>query len=129
MHDGVVDDIKEIAENSAYLRAVEEKGACLDILNSVPPYTELHELEAKLVESGAITFDNVFHEPCGYYNLRNFMISDYAVERIVFLHDVEKYKQMRAESARRKVSKLLYDRFISPDEHEIGRAHVWTPVT
>jgi serine/threonine protein kinase len=95
---------------------VEEKGVCLDILNQLPEYEALHDLEAKLIADGAITFERIFHEPCGYYNFRNFLLADYAADRAVFIHDVEKYKQMRFESARQKVAKLLFDRFVAPDQ-------------
>ena len=47
-----------------------------------------------------------------------FLIADYAVDKAIFIKDVEAYKSMRFESARRKVAALLYQRFVSTDEHD-----------
>lgn len=45
-----------------------------------------------------------------------FLIADYAVDKAIFIKDVEAYKSMRFESARRKVALLLYQRFVATDE-------------
>jgi hypothetical protein len=37
------------------------------------------------------------------------------VDKAIFIKDVEAYKSMRFESARRKIAKLLYQRFVSQD--------------
>jgi hypothetical protein len=37
------------------------------------------------------------------------------VDKAIFIKDVEAYKSMRFESARRKIAKLLYQRFVSPE--------------
>jgi len=118
LDEGIFEDIEEIAENSAYLKAVEEKGVSLEMLNQLPPYEELRELEAQLLASGHITFDRVFHEPCGFYSIKTFLISDYAVERAIFIKDVEAYRSMRFESARQRVAKLLYQRFVAQEDRE-----------
>lgn len=118
LDENMFEDIHELAENSAYLRAVEEQGNSLDMLNSLPQYEDLHYLEQRLLVENAITFDHIFHEPCGYYNIRNFLIADGSSDRAVFLYDVEAYRNMRFESARQKVAKMIYDRFISYDESE-----------
>ncbi len=38
-----------------------------------------------------------------------------AVDKAIFIKDVEAYKSMRFESARRKIAKLLYQRFVAPE--------------
>lgn len=115
LHESVVDEITEIAENSAYLKAVEEKDVSLQMLHNLPPYEECVELEQKLKEKKLITFDKIFHEPCGYYCMKCFLIADYAVDKAIFIRDVEAYRKMRFESARAKVAKLLYLRFVAFD--------------
>ena len=116
--EGMIEDIQEIAENHAYLNAVERKDVSLEMLYQLPPYEELSELERALGEDNALTFDRIFHEPCGYYNIRNFLIADYAVDRAVFIKDVEAYRSMRFESARRKVAKIIYERFVAQEGRE-----------
>eukprot|EP01006_Ploeotia_vitrea_P047889 TRINITY_DN67174_c5_g3_i1.p1 TRINITY_DN67174_c5_g3~~TRINITY_DN67174_c5_g3_i1.p1 ORF type:complete len:650 (+),score=379.44 TRINITY_DN67174_c5_g3_i1:134-2083(+) len=107
------EDIHEIAENSAYLKAVEEKDVSLQMLEQLPPYEECAELEQKLKDEGLINFETVFHEPTGYYMIRCFLVSDYAGDKAIFIKDVETYKSIRFESARRRVASVLFDRFVS----------------
>lgn len=114
----VMEDMQEMAENSAYLSAVERKDVSMDMYHQLPPYEELGELESQLVEENAITFDKIFHEPCGYYNIKNFLIADYSVDRAIFIKDVEKYRNMRFESARKRVAKILYERFVAQEGRE-----------
>jgi len=114
------EDIHEIAENSAYLKAVEEKDICLEMYEQLPPYEDLEALEAKLKAEGALTFDRIFDQPTGYYMIKCFLVADYAVDKAIFIKDVEAYKSMRFESARAKIAKLLYQRFVaSESEHNI----------
>jgi hypothetical protein len=42
--------------------------------------------------------------------MKCFLVADYAVDKAIFIKDVEAYKRMRFESARRKIAKLLYQR-------------------
>lgn len=109
------EDIHEIAENSALLKAVGDKEVSLQMLEELPPYEELTELEAKLQTDGALTFQRIFSEPTGFYMMKCFLIADYAVDKAIFVKDVQSYQKMRFESARRKIAKLIYQRFIAPD--------------
>jgi len=118
LDDTMFEDIHEIAENSAYLRAVEDQGSSLDMLNSLPQYEDLQHLEMRLLSENHINFEDIFHEPCGYYNIRNFLLADGSSDRAVFLYDVEAYRNMRFESARQKVAKMMYERFIAMAENE-----------
>jgi len=86
------------------------------MLEQLPPYDELRGLEEKLRFDNKLTFDSIFNEPTGYYMIKCFLIADYAVDKAIFIKDVEAYKSMRFESARRKVALLLYQRFVATDE-------------
>ena len=65
LDESMFEDIHEIAENSAYLKAVEAKDVSLEMLETLPRYEELGELEAKLEHEGALTFDRIFSQPTG----------------------------------------------------------------
>jgi hypothetical protein len=56
LDESMFEDIHEIAENSAYLKAVEEKDVSLEMLKQLPPYEELKELEDKLRSEGKLSF-------------------------------------------------------------------------
>lgn len=86
------------------------------MLEQLPPYEELRGLEDKLRFENKLTFDSIFNEPTGYYMMKIFLIADYAVDKAIFIKDVEAYKSMRFESARRKVALLLYQRFVATDD-------------
>ena len=119
LDESMFEDIHEIAENSAYLRAVEEKDVSLEMYEQLPPYEQCREIEDKLRADNRLTFECIFNEPTGFYCIKTFLIADYAVDKAIFIKDVEAYKSMRFESARRKVAALLYQRFVSTDpEHE-----------
>lgn len=109
------EDIHEIAENSAYLKAVEEKDVCTEIWDTLPPFEDLKDLEEKLKAEGRINFNTIFGEPTGYYFIKCFLIADYAVDKAIFLKDIEAYRSMRFESARKRVAKIIFQRFIAPD--------------
>jgi len=118
LDESMFEDIHEIAENSAYLKAVEEKDVSLEMLEQLPPYDDLRGLEEKLRFEGKLTFDSIFNEPTGYYMIKCFLVADYAVDKAIFIKDVEAYKSMRFESARRKVALLLYQRFVATDDQQ-----------
>jgi len=117
------DEIIEIAENRAYLQAVKDgygHGPNLDLLNTLPPYEEesIKELERDLEDSSKLTFHWVFREPVGYYHMKLFLISDYSVDKAIFLNDVRLYKTLNDPKARLAVAKLLVERFLSPNYHK-----------
>lgn len=119
MHtDHMFEDIHEIAENSAYLKAVEEKDVSLEMLDQLPPYesAECKEIEDRLKAENKLDFNTIFHEPTGFYFIKCFLMADYAGDKAVFIKDVEAFRSMRFESARFKVAKLLYHRFVADDE-------------
>lgn len=51
--------------------------------------------------------------PTGEYLIKCFLTADYAVDKALFIKDVEAYRSMRFESARRKITKLLYQRYVA----------------
>src|SRR3954470_6816892 len=87
------------------------------MLEQLPPYEELRGLEDKLRFENKLSFDSIFNEPTGYYMIKCFLIADYAVDKAIFIKDVDAYKSMRFESARRKVALLLYQRFVAIDNN------------
>jgi hypothetical protein len=115
------EDIHEIAENSAYLKAVEDKVVCLDMLKQLPPYSELKEIEEALRKEGKLSFPVIFGEATGFYMIKCFLIADYAVDKALFVKDVENYRKMRFETARQKIAKVLFDRFVSTEEHQYDK--------
>jgi len=119
LDESMFEEIHEIAETSAYLKAVEEKDVSLEMLKQLPPYEELKELEEKLRVDNKINFKTIFQEPTGYYMIKCFLIADYAVDKAIFIKDVEAYRSMRFESARRRIAMLLYQRFVAPDCEQV----------
>lgn len=109
------EDIHEIAENSAYLKAVEEKDVNLEMLEQLPPYDDLKDLEENLRQQKLLTFDKIFAENTGFYLIKCFLIAEYVVDKAIFIKDVEMFRSMRFESARKKVAKLLFERFVAED--------------
>lgn len=101
------EDIHEMAENTAYLKAVEEKDVSLEMWENLPPYSDLPDLENRLIAEGSINFNTIFHEPTGFYMIKCFLIADYAGDKALFVKDVESYKSMRFESARKKIARLV----------------------
>ncbi|CEP03536.1 hypothetical protein PBRA_009421 [Plasmodiophora brassicae] len=111
------DEIVEIAENKAYLNAVrnETYGPNLDLLRRFPAYSSLADYENELRQQDKLTFSQIFHEPIGYYLLKCFLIADYSVDKAVFISDCELFKKMRDPSARLKLAKLIFERFVADD--------------
>ena len=79
------ENIHEVAEDRAYLKAVEEKAVCLDMLHSLPPYEELKDMEERLRQDGKLNFSTIFNEPTGFYMIKCFLIADYAVDKALFV--------------------------------------------
>eukprot|EP00475_Leptophrys_vorax_P003971 TRINITY_DN1231_c0_g1_i1.p1 TRINITY_DN1231_c0_g1~~TRINITY_DN1231_c0_g1_i1.p1 ORF type:complete len:645 (-),score=190.06 TRINITY_DN1231_c0_g1_i1:64-1998(-) len=111
------DDIIEVAENRAYLQAVQRNvlGPNLEVLASLPKYEELKELEDELTKQGKLRFDAIFEEPTGFYLMKCFLIGDYSVDKAVFIKDVELFRKMRDPSARIKIGRLIHERFVAED--------------
>jgi serine/threonine protein kinase len=47
--------------------------------------------------------------------MKCFLVADYAVNKAIFIKDVEAYRLMRFDSARKRIARLIYDRFVSTD--------------
>lgn len=116
MDEGIIEDIHEIAENSAYLKAIEEREISTEMWDTLPPYEACADLERQLERDGKLNFDDIFTEPQGFYMIKSFLISDYAGDKAIFIKDVQNYKKMRFESARRRIAKLIYRRYVAPQD-------------
>jgi len=112
------DEIIEIAENRAYLHAVQDGnglGPNLDLIKSMPVFesTEIQEFLQTLNENDELHFEAVFKEPVGYYHIKLFLISDYSVDKAVFLNDVRMFKSLKDVQARRTVASLIFKRYMT----------------
>lgn len=128
--------VQEIIENCNYLNALnEEKGASTEILNHLLPYDDpkVRAIEEKLRSAGAISFDMMFNEPTGFHLLSQFLDREAPVhlDKILFLKDAEAYTHMRFESARLKLARLIFERYLimgeppvapEPQNHAKGKA-------
>ena len=111
------DEIVEIAQNRQFLEAVKDgysQGPNMNLLNTLQSYADVKHLEEEMNDRGEITFDSIFHEPLGYYLIKCFLIHDYSVDKAIFVSDVELFKTLVDPSARLRVSKRIYDKFVSP---------------
>lgn len=115
LDESMFEDIHEIAENSAYLKAVGERDVSLEMLDQLPPYEELKSIEDQLRTDGCLNFKQIFNEPTGYYCIKCFLVADYAVDKAIFVKDVQAFQKMRFESARKKIATLIYHRFVAFD--------------
>ena len=111
LDDSMFADIDESAENVEYLKAVEEREVCLDIIANPPQQEELEIVEARLLKQNQLSFDHVFNQDMGYYLIKCFLTADYAADKAIFLEDVKQFRQMRYESARLRVAKLMFQRY------------------
>ena len=64
------EDIHEIAENSAYLKAVEQKDVSLEMLEQLPPYSDCRDIEERLRVEHKLTFEAIFNEATGFYMIK-----------------------------------------------------------
>lgn len=110
------DELTDVVEKQNYKNAGAQ-GPNLKLLEKLPDYERLKDYENSL----DICFKNVFHEPLGYYLMKCFLISDYSVDKAVFVSDVELYKTLRDPSARLKVAKLIFERFCADEGPDPAR--------
>ncbi len=111
--EGMFEDLKEIAQNSAYMDAIKKPQVMTAMWEAAPRYEELKELEAMLTDKNQLNFHTVFHKPTGFYMIKCFLIANYAVDKAVFMRDVEKYRKVRFPSARERVAVALWERFVN----------------
>ncbi|CEO97276.1 hypothetical protein PBRA_000621 [Plasmodiophora brassicae] len=106
------DDMMELVENHTYLTAARSKRPD-NLMDALPPFDTLSAYVQELRDTGQLTFDAVFHEPIGYYQMKCFLISDYSVSKAVFATDVELYKLIRDQRARLRLAHLIFKRYIA----------------
>ena len=64
--EGMFEDLKEIAQNSAYMDAIKKPQVMTAMWEAAPRYEELKELEAMLTDKNQLNFHTVFHKPTGF---------------------------------------------------------------
>jgi len=113
------DEIIEIAENRAYLHAVQDGngqgGPNLELLKRIPAFDSpvIQEFLKTLDQNNQLTFEAVFKEPVGYYHIKLFLISDYSVDKAVFLNDVRLFKTLKDAQARRTVASFIFKKYMT----------------
>jgi len=113
------DEIIEIAENRAYLHAVQDGnrqgGPNLELLKRIPAFDSpvIQEFLEALDKNNQLNFDAVFKEPVGYYHIKLFLISDYSVDKAVFLNDVRLFKTLKDAQARRTVASFIFKKYMT----------------
>lgn len=108
--------VQEIIENCNYLNALnEDKWASTEVLTHLLPYDDpkVRALEDRLRQRDSLTFDCIFAEPTGFYFLSRFLSDTHDVDKLLFLKDCDAYGHMRFESARVKVARLMFDRYMT----------------
>jgi len=112
------DEIIEIAENRAYLHAVQDGnghgGPNLDLLKRIPEFDSLviREFLRMLEKNDMLNFDAVFKEPIGYYHIKLFLISELSVDKAVFLNDVRLFKTLKDAQARHTVASFIFKKYM-----------------
>mmetsp|Transcript_10435 Transcript_10435/g.15570 ORF Transcript_10435/g.15570 Transcript_10435/m.15570 type:complete len:614 (+) Transcript_10435:182-2023(+) len=113
--EGMFEDLKEIAQNSAYMDAIKKPQISTEMWNRAPEYKTCIGLEARLKEEKKLDFHTVFHKATGFYMIKCFLIANYAVDKAIFMQDVEKYRKIRFASARERVAVAIWERFVNDD--------------
>eukprot|EP00466_Bigelowiella_natans_P015523 jgi/Bigna1/85404/estExt_fgenesh1_pg.C_40007 len=103
--DGMFEDLKEIAENSAFMEAVKKPQVSDEMWKRVPKFENCMDLEKFLREQKQLNFETVFNKSTGFYMLKCFLIANQAVDKAIFLRDVMKFHKLEKE---RKESMLDY---------------------
>lgn len=113
------DEIIEIAKNRAYLHAVKDGngqgGPNLELLKRIPTFNSptIQDFLNSLDENDQLNFDAIFKEPVGYYHIKLFLISDYSVEKAVFLNDVRLFKTLKDAQARKTVASFIFKKYMT----------------
>jgi len=112
------DEISKIAENRAYLHAVQEGNGLapnIELLKNTPAFesTAIQEFLHALVKDNKLSFNMVFKEPVGYYHIKLFLIADYSVDKAVFLNDIRVFKTLKDVQARKSVAPLIFRKYMT----------------
>ena len=103
--------IVEVTQNREFLDSIKKgwsDGPNLNLLSTLPSYSECAEFEESLRSSNAITFDRIFHEPLGYHLIKSFLVFQHSDDKAVFVTDVELYKSLTDPSARQHISRKIF---------------------
>ena len=69
---------------------------------AIAPVRRAQRAGGPLRVDGKLAFDQIFQEPTGYYVLKCFLMADYAVDKAIFIQDVEAYRNMAFEKRAQK---------------------------
>ena len=58
------------------------EGVNLGLLQKLPPYEELKNLESQLHFENKINFSTIFHEPVGNYLFRTYLVTEHSVDKV-----------------------------------------------
>eukprot|EP00466_Bigelowiella_natans_P004926 jgi/Bigna1/143290/aug1.77_g17998 len=111
--EGMFEDLKEIAQNSAYMEALKKAEVSTEMWDNSPAYEDCKDLEAHLYKKKFLDFKTIFHKSTGFYMIKCFLIANYAVDKAIFMRDVEKFRKIRFPSARSRVGKALFEIFVN----------------
>jgi len=117
----MVDDILQLAHNQQFLERITngmQGGGNLELLNRLPKYNELSDLERRLKADGLLDFKTIFHEPVGTYLIQTFLVTEHSVDKAIFVSDVETFKKLNDPSARLNVARKIWHKFCAPESHE-----------
>eukprot|EP00469_Lotharella_globosa_P017179 CAMPEP_0167818488 /NCGR_PEP_ID=MMETSP0112_2-20121227/4830_1 /TAXON_ID=91324 /ORGANISM="Lotharella globosa, Strain CCCM811" /LENGTH=614 /DNA_ID=CAMNT_0007718473 /DNA_START=59 /DNA_END=1903 /DNA_ORIENTATION=- len=115
--EGMFESLKEIAQNSAYLDAINRPQISTEMWDKAPLYSDCKHLEHRLQDEKKLDFKTIFHKATGFYMIKCFLIANYAVDKAVFISDVEKFRKIRFPSARERVGRAIWERFVNDDSH------------
>ena len=106
--------VVEVTQNREFLDSVRKgwsHGPNLNLLSTLPSYSDCADFEQRLTSTNAITFDKVFHEPLGYHLIKAFLVLNHSDDKAVFVTDVELYKSLTDASARMHISRKIFVKY------------------
>lgn len=114
------DDIIHLAMDQQLLTEIRERDVNykkLPLWRELNKAEDLSELESKLQEEKALTFEKIFHEPVGYHLMKTFLSKEHSVDKAVFVSDVEIYKTLQDPRARAQVAQKIFEHFCAPESN------------
>ena len=117
------DDIIHLAMDQQLLTEIRERD---NNYKRLPLWKELQKnidttlIENELKMNNELTFDNIFHEPVGFFLIKEFLKTEHSVVKAIFVRDVETYKELNDPRARQKVGYKIYKRFLLNNNNNIN---------
>eukprot|EP01084_Bolivina_argentea_P043337 79851_1 len=110
------DDLIHLAMDQQFATAIREHNSMILNYNKLEIWKTLTKKNKSIskLEQNALTFDVVFHEPIGYHLIKCFLQTVPAVDKVIFIGNVEAYKNLQDAKLRKNVSHQIYERFCVP---------------